>query len=94
MPVYRYKSHEDARRAQWRKPGDPQIGPTLRALLSLSSALTDGLAPPRGLFKFRSIEEANAHRDAWERERIRQIRAKVAAQNDAAASTEPTKRQG
>jgi hypothetical protein len=30
--------------------------------------------PPRGVFKFRTIEEANAHREAWEQDRINKIR--------------------
>ncbi len=74
MPVFRFKTHEDAQRSLWKKPGDPVIGPTLRALWSLSAALAGDLAPPRGVFKFRSIEEANAHRETWLRERIERLR--------------------
>lgn len=75
MPVFRFKTHEDAQRALWREPGDPQIGPTIQALLSLSAALVGDFVPPRGVFRFRSIEEANHHREAWERERIERLRA-------------------
>ncbi len=74
MPVYRFKTHEDAQRTLWREPGDPHIGPTLRAIWSLSSALTGDWVPPRGVYKFHSIEEANAHRNAWERERTERLR--------------------
>ena len=74
MPVFRYKTHEDAQRALWRKPGDPQIGPTLRALWSLSFGLVGDCKPSRGVFKFRSIEEANAHRKAWEQKCIERLR--------------------
>lgn len=79
MPVYRFKTHEDAQRALWHEPGDPLIGPTLRALWSISSALAGGGAPPRGLKKFRSIEDANADRQRWEAERARLLRARRAS---------------
>lgn len=74
MPVFRFKTHEDAQRTLWHRPGDPLIGPTLRALWSLSSALAGDCVPPRGVFKFRSIEEANSHRRSWELERIERLR--------------------
>lgn len=75
MPVYRFKTHEDAQRSLWREPGDPHIGATLRTLWSLSIALSGEVGPPRGVFKFRSIEEANHHREKWERQRIERLRA-------------------
>jgi hypothetical protein len=74
MPVFRFKTHEEAQRSLWQKPGDPLIGPILRALWSVAAALAGDSVPPRGVFKFRSIEEANAHREAWLRERIERLR--------------------
>lgn len=74
MPVYRYKTHEEAHRALWLEPGDPRIFRRLRALLQLTNWLVGEYIPPRGVFKFRTIEEANAHREAWEQDRINKIR--------------------
>jgi hypothetical protein len=73
MPVYRYRSLDEARRALWLKPGDPRLGRITAWLWAFSAAL---LGPARsmdfgmrGVKKFRSIEEANADRQRWERER-------------------------
>lgn len=70
MPIYRFQTHEEAERALWLEPGDPRIPRVLRFLWSVGSVLTLRFPPPRGVQKFRSIEEANAARDAWETERI------------------------
>jgi hypothetical protein len=78
MPVYRYHSFEEAERAMWRKPGDPRNGRITAWIWAFSAAL---LGPAqhmdfgqRGLKKFRSIEEANADRERWEKERSRFLR--------------------
>ena len=74
MPVYRFKTFEEARRAQWREPGDPEIVEILRVLWAFSDSLAGDFTPPRGVFKFRTIEEANQHRQAWEQERVERLR--------------------
>jgi hypothetical protein len=60
--------------------GDPRIVQSIRRLWNLSEALLGdvGTCIPRGVRKYRSIEEANADRDAWEQERVDRIRAKRA----------------
>jgi len=66
MPVEKFRTHEEARRALWLSPGDPRIMGSLRGVLSMAI----GLYPvhrPRGVFKFRSIEEANADRKRWKK---------------------------
>lgn len=66
MPVQRFRTHEEARRALWIAPGDPRIPRKLQGWLELWVHLYP-LDRPRGVFKFRSIEEANASRKSWKR---------------------------
>lgn len=73
MPVQYFRTFEEAERALWHEPGDPRILPTLRFVCSWD-ALLPQYPLPRGVQKFRSIEEANAAREAWETARIRFIR--------------------
>jgi|KBSMisStandDraft_5_1062788.scaffolds.fasta_scaffold4042622_2 hypothetical protein len=66
MPVYRFRTHEEAHRSRWMKPGDPRIGPTLSQVLYMGARLYPR-ARPAGVHKFRSIAEANAWRATWPR---------------------------
>jgi hypothetical protein len=75
MPVWRFRSLEDARRAQWVDPRDPSLPDRIRSLFALARRLAPP-CHPRGLLKFTSIEEANAERLARERRRAREIREK------------------
>ena len=56
--------------------GDPAIPLAIRHLWHLSEALLSpvGTCIPRGVRKYRSIEEANADRDQWEQERVDRLR--------------------
>lgn len=81
MPVHKYRSIEDMPDAALRyDAGDPAIPRKVRYLWRLSEALLGGVGTciPRGVRKYRSIEEANADRDRWEDERIARIRARNA----------------
>jgi hypothetical protein len=57
--------------------GDPAIPLVIRDLWDLSERLLwpVGTCIPRGVRKYRSIEEANADRDRWEQERVDRLRA-------------------
>jgi len=74
MPVWKYRSIEDMPEA-WTVKRHVPIEKRLRAILSLTR-LIEPLGIPRGVHKFRSIEEANAQRDHYERERIARVRAR------------------
>jgi hypothetical protein len=70
MPVLKYRSIEEMDRASRPLPkGDPAIVRKMRYLWRLSSAFGP-LCIPRGVRKYRSIEEANADRDVWEQKRV------------------------
>ena len=65
MPVQRFKSFEEAREALWGDAGDPAY---LRRLAWLW-AFADRLYPRRfrrGVYRFRSIDEADRQRQAWD----------------------------
>lgn len=73
MPVTKFRSFEEAERALWMDCSDPTLPRRIRALWSRRGGSVP-LPAPRGVRKYRSIEEANADRDAWEDARIRWIR--------------------
>jgi len=73
MPVTKFRTFDDAERALWLTCGDPALPRRIRALWS--RRVPAPLPGPRGVLKYRSIEEANADRDRWEQERIDSIRA-------------------
>ena len=73
MPVTKFRTFEEAERALWVACDDPALPRRIRALWSRGD-LAGPLNGPRGVRKYRSIEEANAERDAWEDARIHRIR--------------------
>jgi len=74
MPVRRFESLDDARRALWVDPSDPRLGERICRLWERTRRLAPPLGIPRGVRKYRSIEEANADREAWTRKRVRALR--------------------
>lgn len=73
MTLQRFRDFEEARRALWLEPGDPRLAARIRSLWAFASRLTPGAAP-RGLRRFRAIEEANLEREAWIVARARALR--------------------
>lgn len=62
MPVYKFKSYEQARQALWNFNPDNDYFIRIARLFNLGFRLS----PPvcrRGVFYFRNIEEANAFKD-------------------------------
>ena len=77
MSLRKYHSVEESnRQAQWLITGDPAIPRKVRYLWGLSELLLRpvGTCIPRGVRKYRSIEEANSDRSAWEQERVKRLR--------------------
>ena len=73
MPVERFRDFDAARRALWVAPDDPNLAARIRRLWRISSRLVP-LGIPRGVRKFRRIEDANRERDAWVERRVRALR--------------------
>jgi len=59
MPVYRFRSFEEARRALWRYEPDEAYYRMLSDLFELGNRLAQS-AKPAGIFRFHSISEKNA----------------------------------
>lgn len=76
MGVERFRTFEDAERALRLQPGDPRILKQMRATAAMAR-LGRVVQPLRGVFKFRTLEEANAHRDAWERANVAAAQARM-----------------
>jgi len=65
--VRRLRSLDEAEEAAWVNPGDPRLWSTIREVWRLADRLAPIRFPP-GVYRHRSIEEANAQAEAWERE--------------------------
>jgi hypothetical protein len=72
MPVQRFRDFEEARRALWSERGDPKLSARIRSLWAFARRLAPGAAP-RGLRRFRTLEEANRHREEWIERRVRAL---------------------
>jgi hypothetical protein len=64
MPVYKFRTLQEASVALWGSPGDPRLPNRIRSWWR-SCATRMVTHSPRGLRKFRSIEDANAEQEAW-----------------------------
>ena len=65
MPIYKYKTIEEADMSSWCFDPDPEYYQRVAQLWALGDALSP-YRYPSGLKKFRSIEEANRDRSACE----------------------------
>ncbi len=73
MGLQKFRDLEEARQALWTEGADPDLHLRIQRLWALSVRLAP-LGIPRGLRKFRTIEEANEDREAWVRRRVRAIK--------------------
>ncbi|HET7437730.1 MAG TPA: hypothetical protein VFN10_23695 [Thermoanaerobaculia bacterium] len=73
MPVFKYRRIEDMPEP-WMIGDDRKIGARLRTVLNWAT-LPGPIGFPRGVHKYRTIEEMQADRERWEDERIARIRA-------------------
>jgi hypothetical protein len=73
MPVWKYRSVEEMPEA-WMMDRDVPLGRRIRAVLSLAP-LAGPIGMPRGVHKFRSMDDLAADRAKYERARIARLRA-------------------
>jgi hypothetical protein len=59
MPVRKFRTFDEARRALWTAPGDPGLLERLKRL----GELAHPVRRPAGVFRYRSIAEAKARRN-------------------------------
>ena len=69
MPLQRFQSLDDARRALWIDPYDPMLSARIRSVWRFSARLVERRIP-RGVRRFRRIEDANAERERWVADRV------------------------
>jgi hypothetical protein len=69
VPIERFRDLDAARRALWVARDDPRLTARIRRLWAISSRLVP-LGIPRGVRKFRRIEDANREREAWIQRRV------------------------
>ena len=77
MPVWKFRSAEEMPEA-WVMNRNIPLGRRIRAVLSLNP-IAGPLNMPRGVRRFRSIDEMAAERRVYEQERIARIRQRNAA---------------
>jgi len=75
MPVYKYKTFEEADRALWNFHPDETYFRKVADLWNFAGRLLP-ISYPKGIFKFQNMEEANKHRDQFELEHAKKIQAK------------------
>jgi hypothetical protein len=75
MPVHKFRSLEEAEKALWRPAFDPDNLRIAASVTNLAMSLAR-MTFPKGVFKFRSLEEADRERERLTSELIRERRAK------------------
>lgn len=69
MPVRKYRHVGEMERDIWHQRGDPRLFRAIRAVWQLGQTLARPTFPP-GVYRFRSVEEADEQRTTWERRNI------------------------
>lgn len=65
MPVQKYRSVEEME-VSWVAPGTDEHHRAVEAVLRLVALFAPKRALPPGVFKYRTVEEANTERERWE----------------------------
>lgn len=73
MPIFKYKSFEDAEKALWNFDPDEKYYKRVAELWEFANELNP-ISYPKGIFKFKSIEEANRHRETIEIAHAKRLR--------------------
>ena len=66
MPVKKFRSVEEMEGNTWREPGDPELFRAMKATWQFAQRTLQPRFPP-GVYKHRSIEDAEKQREEWER---------------------------
>lgn len=65
MPVYKYRSVEEMPEWNWYEPGDARLWQALRNLQRTFELTNRRPRRPPGVYKYRSIEEAQRANEEW-----------------------------
>ena len=72
MPVFKYKSFDEAEKALWNFNPDDAYFQRILKLFEFARQLNP-IRFPRGIFKYRTIEEANKQHDEWVLEHAKKL---------------------
>jgi hypothetical protein len=75
MPVKKFRDVSEMEGNTWYEPGDPRLFDAIRAVWDLAARITQPSFPP-GVYKHRSIEEANELQEEWDRANFEAFRAR------------------
>jgi hypothetical protein len=64
MPLQKFRSLEEAQDALWSEPSDPKHWAAVAQVWALAASIDRRRFPP-GVYKHRSIEDANRQMDEW-----------------------------
>jgi hypothetical protein len=65
MPVRKFRDVSEMEDTLWRKPGDPELFRAIASVWDFAARTCPRHFPP-GVYRHRSIEEAEALRESWE----------------------------
>jgi hypothetical protein len=65
MPIRKFRTLAEAGRARRIQPGTEEFSRALRVVFQLSDRFASSQKFPPGVYKFRSIEEAQAQKMVW-----------------------------
>ncbi len=82
MAVRKFRDVSEMEGNTWRRPGDPELFRAMRDLWEFSDRLLRPHFPP-GVYKHRSLEEAEAQRERWEEANFRAYRARLSGSREA-----------
>jgi len=72
MPIRKFRSVEEMEGNVWYEPGSPELFRAIRSLWSFSARVFPRRFPP-GVYKHRSIEDAQRQREIWEEANFRAL---------------------
>jgi len=73
MPLRKFRSVEEMEAGPWLPAGEPKLARAIRGVWAFGTRTLRPRFPP-GLHRHRSIEEAQAVCEVWERERFQAMR--------------------
>jgi hypothetical protein len=65
MPIRKFHTLAEAGRLQKLRPGSEEFSRALRGVFKLAARFAPAQKLPPGVYKFRSIEQAQAQKNAW-----------------------------
>lgn len=65
MPIFKYKTFEEAERALWNFQPDETYFTKVAELWNFANKLSP-IIYPKGIFKFKTLKEVNKHREEFE----------------------------